>query len=87
LEIQQISRGTARDYKTGVPEVLPAKAEMLDKVHYVGFEVLMVASMKMTVFWVVVQCSLVEVYQHFRGTCCLHHQGINLMMEVLLKCW
>jgi hypothetical protein len=30
--------------------------------------------LKMAVFWVVAPCSLVEVY-HFRGTCCLHHQG------------
>jgi hypothetical protein len=29
----------------------------------------------MAVFWVVAPCSLVEVYQRFRGTCCLHHQG------------
>jgi hypothetical protein len=29
----------------------------------------------MAVFWVVVPCSLVEVNQHFRGTCCFHHQG------------
>jgi hypothetical protein len=28
----------------------------------VGFEVLMAASMKMAVFWVVAPCSLVEVY-------------------------
>jgi hypothetical protein len=40
----------------------------------VGFEVLTVSSMKMAVFWVVVPCSLVEVYQRFRGPCCLHHQ-------------
>jgi hypothetical protein len=40
-----------------------------------GFEVLMVVSAKMTVFWVVVPCSLVEVYQRFRGLCCLHPQG------------
>jgi hypothetical protein len=26
-------------------------------------------------FWVVAPCSLVEVYQRFRGPCCLHHQG------------
>jgi hypothetical protein len=32
-------------------------------------------TMKMAVFWVVAPCSLVEVYQHFRGPCCLHHQG------------
>jgi hypothetical protein len=31
--------------------------------------------MKMAVFWVVAPCSLVEVYQRFRGVCCLHHQG------------
>jgi hypothetical protein len=31
--------------------------------------------MKMAVFWVVALCSLVEVYWHFRGCCCLHHQG------------
>jgi hypothetical protein len=30
---------------------------------------------KMAVFWVVALCSLVEVYQRFRGPCCLHHQG------------
>jgi hypothetical protein len=31
--------------------------------------------MKMAVFWVVAPRSLVEVYQRFRGPCCLHHQG------------
>jgi hypothetical protein len=40
----------------------------------VRFEVLMVASMKMAVFWVIVPCSLVEVYRRFRGA---HH----LMIE------
>jgi hypothetical protein len=30
---------------------------------------------KMAVFWVVALCSLVEIYQRFRGPCCLHHQG------------
>jgi hypothetical protein len=39
------------------------------------FEVLLAVSMKMAVFWVVVPCSLVEVYQYFRGAYCLHHQG------------
>jgi hypothetical protein len=29
----------------------------------------------MAVFWVVEPRSLVEVYQCFRGPCCLHHQG------------
>jgi hypothetical protein len=31
--------------------------------------------MKIAVFWAVAPCSLVEVYQRFRGPCCLHHQG------------
>jgi hypothetical protein len=35
------------------------------------------------VFWVAVRCSLEEIYQRFRGACCLHHQGlfIALVME------
>jgi hypothetical protein len=31
--------------------------------------------LKISVFWFVAPCSLVEVYQRFRGPCCLHHQG------------
>jgi hypothetical protein len=30
---------------------------------------------KMSVFWVVAPCSLVEAYQRFISACCLHHQG------------
>jgi hypothetical protein len=41
----------------------------------VGFEVFTAVSMMMAVFWVVAPCSLVELYQRFRGPCCLHHQG------------
>jgi hypothetical protein len=29
----------------------------------------------MAVFCVVLPFSLVQVYRHFRGACCLHHQG------------
>jgi hypothetical protein len=29
------------------------------------------------VFWVVAPCSLVEVYERFRGAFCLHHQGTS----------
>jgi hypothetical protein len=29
----------------------------------------------MAFFWVVASCSLVDVYQRFRGPCCLYHQG------------
>jgi hypothetical protein len=39
----------------------------------VGFEVITVVSTKMAVFWVVGPCSLVEVYQRFRGDCYLHY--------------
>jgi hypothetical protein len=31
----------------------------------------------MAVFWVVAPCSLVEIYQRFRGRGCLHHQGVT----------
>jgi hypothetical protein len=34
-----------------------------------------VVSLKMPAFWVVAPCSLVDVYQPFRGTYCLHNQG------------
>jgi hypothetical protein len=44
-------------------------------VYYLRFEVLTAVSMKIAVFWVVATGSLVEVYQRFRGPCCLHHQG------------
>jgi hypothetical protein len=35
---------------------------------------------EMTVFWVVAPCSLVEVHQRFRGSCCLHHHGGKSMV-------
>jgi hypothetical protein len=41
---------------------------------HVRFQVITAASMKMAVFWVVVPCSLLEVYQRFRSACCLHHR-------------
>jgi hypothetical protein len=41
---------------------------------YVRFQVLTAASMKIAVFWIVAPCSLVEVYQRFRG-------AIAMMME------
>jgi hypothetical protein len=46
-----------------------------DLLIYVGFEVLMATSMKMAVFWVIVPCSLVEVYWHFRGAYSLRNVG------------
>jgi hypothetical protein len=38
--------------------------------------------MKMTVFWFVVPCSLVEIDGRLRDTHCLHHQGA-LMIEAV----
>jgi hypothetical protein len=45
----------------------------------VRFQVLTAASMKMTVFWDVAPCSLVEIYRRFRGAYCLYR--FVLMME------
>jgi hypothetical protein len=48
-----------------------AKSSLPIEVCLVRFEVLAAASMKMAVLWVVVQCSLVEVYRRFGGACYL----------------
>jgi hypothetical protein len=42
---------------------------------YVTFEVLMVTSMKMVIFWDVALCSLVDIDQRFTGAYSLCHQG------------
>jgi hypothetical protein len=34
-----------------------------------------ITELKKAVFWVVAPCSLLKVYQRFRGPCCLHHPG------------
>jgi hypothetical protein len=39
--------------------------------------------MKMTVFWDVAPCSLVEIYRRFRGAYCLHHQGDHSVQNIL----
>jgi hypothetical protein len=68
-------------FRFGVDMVLKfsvACLEMLtvgQHISQVRFQVLKAGSMKMTVFWVVAPCSLVEVYQRFRGACCLNHQS------------
>jgi hypothetical protein len=33
--------------------------------------------MKMTVFWNVAPCSLVEIGSRFKGAYCLHYQGLD----------
>jgi hypothetical protein len=47
-------------------------------IYMVRFQVRMAASMKMTVFWDVAPCSLVEMYRRIRDAYCLHHQGNEL---------
>jgi hypothetical protein len=49
---------------------------------FLGFEVLTAVGTKMAIFWVVAACSLVEVYQRFRGPCCLHHQGERYIFDI-----
>jgi hypothetical protein len=36
------------------------------------------ANVKMTVFWNVAPCNLVEIDRRFRGAYCLHHQGVTM---------
>jgi hypothetical protein len=73
---------SVRNYKPhyGVPVTACVTERIKDKVRedkiiFLGFEVLTAVSTKMAVFWVVAPCSLVEIYQRFRGPCCLHNQG------------
>jgi hypothetical protein len=49
-------------------------------VYFSRIQILMAASTKIAVFYTVMPCSLVEVYQCFRDTYCLHYQ-CALMME------
>jgi hypothetical protein len=46
-----------------------------DKNHIARFEVLILVTMKSTIFCNVTPCSLAGVHWHFRGTYCLHHQS------------
>jgi hypothetical protein len=46
-----------------------------DNYNFVGFDVLTASRMKMSVFCVVVPCSLAHVYRPLRGACCIHLQG------------
>jgi hypothetical protein len=66
-------------------EPLEEVTENKNIIFLVGFEVITAVGTKMAVFWVVAPCSLVQIHQRFRGPCCLHHQGheplIALMME------
>jgi hypothetical protein len=61
------------------------------QIYWTGFEVLMVAGIKMAVFWVIGPQSLVGVYWHFRSACCLHHlshvEGSKYLWNVSKFLW
>jgi hypothetical protein len=41
-------------------------------------------NVSMAVFWVVVPCSLLGVYWHFRGACCLHYHSVTFQFILIL---
>jgi hypothetical protein len=51
----------------------------------VRFEVLTAVTVKITVFWYVTTSGLVDHYQSFEETCCLHLQGPRLLILLLLS--
>jgi hypothetical protein len=53
--------------------VLNWKPEQISRVRFDVLTTVKMSVLKMAVFWVIAPSSLVEVYQHFRGPCCLHH--------------
>jgi hypothetical protein len=48
----------------------------------VRFEIVVAASVKMTVLCIVALCNLVEVYEHLRGAC-FHHFSMEKGMMVI----
>jgi len=43
------------------------------------FKVFKTLKVQVEVFWVVTSCSVVAGYQRFRGSCCLHLQGVTVV--------
>jgi hypothetical protein len=50
----------------------------------VRFQVLTAASMKMTVFWDVAPCSMVDTDRRFRVAYCVNHQGTALKSVIFI---
>jgi hypothetical protein len=59
-----------RNTKTTMQDKLISTNEVKE----VRFQVLIEASIMMTIFWDVASCSLVEIERRFTGAYCLHHQ-------------
>jgi hypothetical protein len=69
------SRDNFRSYK-----------EFILQLMIVRFEVITAADMKMSVFWIAVPCSLIQIYRHFKGACyLLHHQTTRLHVATFQK--
>jgi hypothetical protein len=49
------------------------------------FHVLLAMSRKMTIFWDVTPCSVVEVDQRFGSSYCLHHQDALMTRAVSIS--
>lgn len=57
----------------------------LQSIFCVRTEVLMFGIVKITVFWLVMQCSLGDYYQHFGGMFCLHLQDSRVALRLLYR--
>jgi hypothetical protein len=76
VTLRQAQRVSSRDDFGGEAPRLHSAAHWAQQPVKYFISILQIACRsKMAVFWVVAPCSLVEVYQRFRGPCCLHHQG------------
>jgi hypothetical protein len=56
---------------------------MLNLVKFVTFEILTAVAMNNTVFLDVTVANLVEIYQQFGGTCCLHLQDPEIVPDYM----
>jgi hypothetical protein len=64
---------------THVVSYLPEVCDILEDVaSYCGISCSKAVTVKTTVFWDMMPCSLVDMCQHFGGTCCLNPQNISL---------
>jgi hypothetical protein len=69
-----------------LPQYLARETKKNDKLQsrQMRFEVHTATRMKMTVFWDVAQCSLIDIDRRFRGAYCLTHGALNtLLMEAV----
>jgi hypothetical protein len=63
--------------------ILSSGSWNIPQVHHTTWNA--VTTLKMTVFWDISPCSLVEVHQHFRGAYCLHHDNTVLLDTLMME--